>query len=158
MKAREERVPTMVPARLRKGTDWHDATILNLSANGLMFHCQEPYSRGHFLEIRRGRHVIVAQVMWSEAGKVGARTQDELEVFAIINDRPARRRSFGLAVDRRHERRPPSGERSRQQARMFEYAVAGLLAVTASVAAFTMVQQFFASPVSRIEAALASVR
>lgn len=159
MKPREERVPTMVPARLRTGAEWKDATILNLSAHGIIFRSCSSYPRGHFLEIRRGGHVIIAQVMWSDAGKVGARTQDELEVFAIINDRPAQRRSFGLAVDRRREkRRLPADERSRQQARAMEFALGGLFALSAAIATLTMVQQLFSDPVERIEAALASVR
>ncbi len=74
MKQREARQPVAVPARLRVATGWQDATILNMSTRGIMFRCTFPMERGHYLELRRGGHVIVAQVMWGRDGRYAAKT------------------------------------------------------------------------------------
>lgn len=91
MREREARHEVTVPARLRVDDGWQDAIILNLSTRGLMFRCTAPVQRGHFLELRRGGHVIVAQVMWSDGGKCGARAQGFLPIAELMFDKPAKR-------------------------------------------------------------------
>ncbi|WP_376741922.1 PilZ domain-containing protein [Sphingomicrobium flavum] len=160
MKVREERVPAMVPARLRDGGHWRDLTIMNLSAHGVMFKGLDNYPRGHFIEIRRGGHVIVAQVMWSDGGKVGARTQDELAVFDIINDRPTQRKCFGMAVvERRTAPRIVSDEeRSRMVAQAINYAAVVLIGLTGSLLVAGAVNGILSAPLDRVEAAMNSAR
>lgn len=160
MKLREERVPAMVPARLRDSGGWRDLTIMNLSAHGVMFKGLDNYPRGHFIEIRRGGHVIIAQVMWSDGGKVGARTQDELAVFDIINDRPACRKKFGMAVvERRHSPRLVSDEeRSRMVAQAINYAAVVLIGLAASLLAAGAVKGVLTDPLDQAQAAMTSVR
>lgn len=160
MKEREERVPAMVPARLREGTGWQDATIMNLSAHGVMFKSNGCYPRGHFLEIRRGGHVIVAQVMWSDGGKVGARTQDELAVFDIINDRPPPRTKFGMAVvERRTQPRMlPDEDRSRLIAQAINYATVLLIGIAGSALIAGSVTGALSKPLDAAQAAMSSGR
>lgn len=156
MKQREERVPTMVPARLRGNDGWQDATIVNLSERGLCFRAPKAMPRGHYLELRRGSHVIVAQIVWSAEGKCGARTQDKLPVFDIINDRPASRKKFGLAVvDRRrdHSRKP---QWQRQLGKRIEFIGVGLVGILIAVGIAQSVYSTLSAPLKAVEAALVS--
>nr|WP_260482151.1 hypothetical protein [Sphingomicrobium flavum] len=133
---------------------------MNLSAHGVMFKGLDNYPRGHFIEIRRGGHVIVAQVMWSDGGKVGARTQDELAVFDIINDRPTQRKCFGMAVvERRTAPRIVSDEeRSRMVAQAINYAAVVLIGLTGSLLVAGAVNGILSAPLDRVEAAMNSAR
>ena len=49
----------MIRARMRSGVSWHDVCILNLSRRGLGIQAAEPPQRGAYVEIRRGKHVIL---------------------------------------------------------------------------------------------------
>ena len=156
MKQREERVPAMVPARLRGSDGWQDATITNLSEHGLCFRAPTPIPRGHYLELRRGSHVIVARIVWSSEGKCGARTQDKLPVFDIINDRPAARKKFGLnVIERRRDRTRLPGWQQFARKKM-EYVVIGAVGALAAVGIGQAVYTTLSTPMAAIEAALVS--
>ena len=66
------------------GAAWSDVCIVNLSSRGAGLQCACPPVRGTYVEIRRGSHVLVGQVMWSAGHRFGVRTQDRLAVNAII--------------------------------------------------------------------------
>lgn len=156
MKQREARHPVAVPARLRLASGWTDATILNLSNRGLMFRSRERLERGHFLELRRGGHVIVAQVVWSEDGCHGARAQGVLPVADIVLDKAPPRGLLGLG-DRRAERRVPreAADTNRQRGRATQFFLAG---IGVTCAAFLLADTAFgvlAKPLDRVEMALA---
>jgi hypothetical protein len=160
VKAREERRKVMVKARMRNGASWHDVCIVNLSTRGLGIQAADPPARGSYLEICRGRHVIVARVMWSKGHRAGLKAQDSIFVDALVREaadpspdapkpapRIAERRRAPRTAQQRHER-------SRVAGRMFEFACIGLVAGGLAVAAFGAVEQALARPMSRIEAAL----
>ena len=134
MKSREPRKKVMIKARMRVGAAWRDAFILNLSSRGLMIRADEPPPHGSYLELRRGRHVIVARVMWTSDRHCGLRAQDELPTDAIIAEPDtSESRSIALNAERRAQPaarspHPTAHEHSRWRARGLEFvslAIAG---------------------------------
>lgn len=154
MKQREERVPAHVPARLRGKAGWTDATITNLSEHGLCFVSPGRHERGHYLELRRGSHVIVARVMWSSEGRCGALSQDALPVFDIINDRPAARRKFGLAVVERRQDRTRMPGWQRQLGQRMQFAVLGIVGLFIAIGIAQAVYSTLAVPFEAVRAAM----
>lgn len=147
---------------MRNGASWHDVCIVNLSKRGLGIQTADPPLRGTYLEICRGRHVIVARVMWSKGHRAGLKSQDSIFVDALINEpvdagagprgptpvQPAERRRAPRTDAQRHER-------SRIAGRAFEFACIALAAGALGVTAFGAVEEAFAAPLTKIEAALA---
>jgi len=71
---------------MRVGSAWNDVSIVDISSRGLALHAADPPPRGSYLEVRRGRHVIVARVVWAQQQKLGLRRQDPLAIDAIISE------------------------------------------------------------------------
>ncbi len=152
----------MLTARMRHGDQWSDANILNLSLSGLQLHTSSPPSRGTYVEIRRGEHVIVGRVMWSEATRFGVLAQDRLAIDALIVNAPRRRPAANDATGAIGERRAqPRSEglewrqvqhRSKGRSREF-LAVAAFGIVLASVT-FDVVAQALSKPLSMVSATL----
>lgn len=160
VKAREERRKVMVKARMRNGAYWHDVCIVNVSTRGLGVQAADPPLRGTYLEICRGRHVIVARVMWSKGHRAGLKSQDSIFVDALVNepvDAPARSIGCGRPVERRRVARrvQQRHDQSRLAGRAFEFACFVLMAGALGMTAFGAVEQALANPLSQIEAALA---
>lgn len=121
---------------MRVGASWSDTCILNMSSRGLMAQAAVALERGSYTEIRRGRHVIVARVVWSNGHRIGLRAQDCLPIDSIVADEAAPERP-GAKVERRATGRT-THEEHRYQAHAFEFAgmaVGGLLAAAFLVAA-----------------------
>lgn len=113
---------------MRVGAAWRNASLLDLSSRGLMIQASEPPPDGAYLELRRGRHIIVARVIWSRDRRCGLRAQDELPIDAIIAEPD---RSAGPLIvpgcERRAEPAARIGpatahERSRWRSRACEFA------------------------------------
>ena len=151
----------MIKARMRDGASWHDVCILNVSTRGLGIQAADPPARGAYLEIRRGRHVIVARVMWAKGHRAGLRAQDSIFIDALVNepvDSSARRggESSAPPVERRRTERPVQQrhDQSRLAGRAFEFMCLALLAGALGMTAFGAVEGALAKPLSTIEAAL----
>jgi hypothetical protein len=143
----------LVPARLRHGSSWSDACILNVSSRGLMIPTGRPISHGSRVEIRRGEHVIVARVVWRDGGRAGLRAEDRVPVQDIITlgQSPA----LQLAAEQGDRRKHPRPEgRNRLRGRAFEFAGVVLMAVVLTGAGLSMVDEAFARPFAVISAAL----
>lgn len=162
LKPREQRVRVALPARMRDHRGWHDIRILNISPQGLMAQSPVVLSRGNFLELRRGSHVIVARVVWSNGRQFGAHTRSRLTPEAIINEtgRPSARLPQTSSREMRWERRAsprPSNtahEQSRWRSRTFEFI--GIIALTALLGAFAYdaSTKAFARPMKSVDMAL----
>lgn len=157
MREREVRQPVSVPARLRVDSGWQDAVILNLSTKGLMFRCAAPVQRGHFLELRRGAHVIVAQVMWSEDGKCGAKAQGLIPIADLVLDRPSKRSKL-LPVERRAAPRTSAeqAETARRAGRAMELVLAGFGAICAAFFIADLAFGLLHAPLAEVESALSA--
>lgn len=85
VKAREPRQKVLIAARMRVGTAWVDARIENISSRGLLVRSRSAPEPGTYLEIRRAVYVIVGRAVWRRGDQFGVRTQDRLDIDAIIN-------------------------------------------------------------------------
>ena len=149
---RELRRRVVVPARLRHGSSWTDACILNVSSRGLMIHTGRPVERGTEVEIRRGDHVIVAKVVWREGGRAGLRSDDRVPIEDIVT--AGQSTALQLTAGGERRKQPRTEEQSRLHARAIEFAGVIALAITLAGPGFTMVQGAFARPLAAVEAAL----
>lgn len=157
LKPREPRISVVVPARLRMGSRWSDACILNVSSRGLMIHCAQPAERGSYVELRRDDQVIVGRVVWRSGSRLGLRAQDRVPVEAIVTAKAAQ--SLCWTTDGRpsvERRKTPRGnpDRSRLQARAMQFASVVIVGAMLSVAVGSMVAQALADPLARVRTAL----
>ena len=159
MKTREERQKVMIEARMRSGVSWHDVCILNLSVHGVGIQTPEPPARGTYVEIRRGRQLIVARVAWAKGHRAGLRSLEAIFISAIVNDAgsaAAPREIGGVAIERRAAPRTAlqRHDSSRVMGRAMEFACFGLVAAALALTAFGSVERALANPLSQISAAL----
>jgi len=126
---------------MRCGADWGDVLIHNMSSRGLLATADMPCPRGTVIEIRRIHHVIVGRVVWQSGAYFGVRTQDRIDIDGIVAAKPPLHKPVRGSDDRRVSEREPSPspaaiadreERSRQFARVFQFAV--MIAVVGTVA------------------------
>lgn len=152
-KPRELRRRVVVPARLRHGSSWSDACILNVSSRGLMIHTGRPVVRGTEVELRRGDSVILARVVWRDGGRAGLRSDDRVPIEDIVT----LGQSPALRVTTTGERReqPRTDDRSRVQGRAIEFVGVLVIAASLALAGFTMVAAAFARPLAAVTTALA---
>lgn len=153
---RELRRRVMIPARLRNGAQWTDACILNISSRGLLVHSPRGVPQGSTVELRRGEHVIVAQVVWRDGLRIGLQAEDRLPMDEIISlDRAATLQlTAGVAQgERRKQRRSPAME-ARLRGRAMEFISVGVIAASLAVTIWSMVEQALARPMAAVAAAL----
>jgi hypothetical protein len=155
--AREPRQATATPARLNSNGRWQDVCIRNISSRGMMIEAQNPPARGHYLEVRRGAHVIVGRVVWSTGYWVGVVTQDELEVAAVLADAkvPARAVKRSELVERRRApRHDDRHERSRTVGRAIEYGSFLALGAAAAMLAMDVAGAALREPLRQAQSAM----
>jgi hypothetical protein len=157
-KAREPRQTTATPARLNSDGRWQDVCIRNISSRGMMVEVQHAPPRGHYLEVRRGAHVIVGRVIWSTGYQVGIISQDRIEVAAVLADAklpPRRRKHDGAIVERR---RAPRGderhERSRTAGRLIEYGSVLAVAAIGALLVTDMARSALERPLEQVQSVL----
>jgi hypothetical protein len=160
MKPREPRKKVMIKARMRVGAAWQDACILDMSSRGLMIQASDPPPGGSYLELRRGRHVIVARVVWSRDRRAGLRSQDPLPTEAIIAEPDqSAGRPIAPGVERRAEPaarivRSTDHEHSRWRSRAWEFASLAVVGGVLATFAFDAVASALERPMTAVEGAL----
>ena len=150
----------MLNARMRIGAAWRDARILDLSSRGLSIQASEKLRDGSYVEIRRGRHVIIARVMWTNDRRCGLYTQDLLPTDALIAEPDT---SVGAPFLPNHERRANRAprprdfthERNRWRSRWFEFTLVVVLGGACGTFAYQAVSDALSHPLSKVELALA---
>lgn len=149
----------MIQARMRADASWSDVCILNLSSRGLLVRAPDAPSRGSYLEIRRGPYVIVARVVWSNADRFGARTQEVIPADGLIHqpDRDLPKMlPDGQFVERRATARSTrqKHEDSRWQSRSMEFAAIALLGAVGAMLSQGAMEELLARPLATVETAL----
>jgi hypothetical protein len=153
----------MITARLRHGDAWSDANILNISSRGLLFHAATPPSRGTYVEVRRGAHVIIGRVIWAKANRFGVRAQDRLAVDSLIANGSPNRQSANDAADAPVERRARSRSdslewryvQSSTKGRALQFACVAGLGFLLAACAFEAVVETLSQPLSIVSTQLA---
>ena len=161
-RSREDRRRVVLASRMRWGGRWLDARMLNLSSRGLGLSSTAPPDPGTYVEIRRGRHVIVARVVWADGLRFGVHTQDPIPIDGLIRDPDSDQPGTAEAesehkIERRRTTRPAAviqHEHSRIVGRMIEFAFLGGLAASAALMAFYLVKGAVGGPLSEVQKAL----
>jgi hypothetical protein len=142
---------------MRVNSSWSDACILNISSRGLMIQVGRGAPNADMVELRRGRHVIVARVVWRDGSRAGLHCDDRLPVeeILLLSQAPALQLTApqGAVVERRQQQRG-AHERSRVRGRLFEFASVAVIGCGLAVTLFTMVEEALAKPMVAIRAAL----
>ena len=162
LKPREPRQKVLIKARMRTASAWNDACILNISSHGLLLQAAVPPPRGSYIEVHRGRHIIIARVAWSKHHRLGVRTQDRLAIANIIDQpdcaaAPTAATAAQGIPDRRSTRRAPdrTHEHSRWRSRAIQFSFVAVFGASAATIAFQAVELAFAGALAQVGAALA---
>jgi hypothetical protein len=157
LRPRELRRRVLVRARVRSGSDWGDACILNISSRGMLIHSARPVTEGSIVEILRGDQLIIARVMWSEAGRSGIRSDERLPVEDILSLEHSRSlqliASNGVFHDRRREGRGLARE-SRLHGRAIEFVAFGAIAASLAFGLWAMAERALSGPLAKVSTAL----
>lgn len=164
MRPRERRIKVVLNGRMRLGVRWCDVSIRNISSRGLLVQAEAAPERGSYVEIRRGAHVIVARVAWSQGLQFGVQTQERLDVASIMAEPDLSKVNYKAALvanpayERRSASRPAdtaqAAERSRLRARAWEWASICLAGAIAASFAFDAVSAALAPPLEAVIAEL----
>lgn len=151
VRPREPRRKVQIDAHMRVSAAWAPISILNISPHGLLLKSFSAPAPGTYAEVRRGQHVVVARVAWSDGHHFGVSTQDPLSVDQLV-DRPDLACGCGSAA-------APAGEvpiaarsgevladRSRTVSRRLEFAFAALVALGGAAAAGGLVHHTLGQP------------
>lgn len=156
VKPRESRRSVMISARLRHGTAWSDARILNISSRGLLVRAQQSPRRGSYVELYKGQHRIIARVVWTQDERFGVHTQDWLPVDSItmgIEPPPAAAPAAGSVERRLRSREATAAERheqSRRRSRAIEFLCIAAVGVAVAAFAFDAIGQTLARPLAEV--------
>jgi hypothetical protein len=153
---RELRRRVVLPARVRLGSAWSDACILNISSRGMMIQASRGAPQGSIVELERGDQIILARVIWRDGARAGLQVDDQLLVENILSlsRAPGLQLTAADALLLERRKHPRTHDVSRLRARTMEFVVIALVAVALSAAALSMVQHAFTQPLAAIEAAL----
>jgi hypothetical protein len=156
-KTREERLRVMLPARIRSGSGWSDACILNISSRGLLVYSNMNAKPGSFIELRRGGQLVIARVVWRKNQRIGLCSPDPVHVQDIISSETAaaavvQGRGASRAIERR--RVPRGDERSRERARAIEFLATVLIGTALAGAAAVSMHRALAAPLAHVRTAL----
>lgn len=156
----------MLAARVRLGDAWSDGSILNISSRGLLLYAAKSPSRGTYIEIRRGAHVIVGRVIWTKADRFGVFAQDRLAIDSLIanasTNGPPAGGTGGAPVERRSQ---PRSERlewryveSRDKGRGLQFAFIAGLGFLLAACAYDTVMETLSQPLSTVSRQLTQSR
>ena len=162
---REARRQVLIPCRMKSVRGWGDACIHNISSRGMMVACDDPLIAGEYVDIRRGRQVVIGRVIWRRDRFSGIRTQDVISADALVNEprfegRPVQRTGDG---DRRSSTRSRMiseidaarrMERSRSASKAMQFGALCAFGLVAAVAIAMQLAHLFVAPTARIDRAL----
>ncbi|MEZ0244876.1 MAG: PilZ domain-containing protein [Sphingomonas sp.] len=156
MQARELRQKVVFNARMRLGRNWSDVVIRDLSSHGLLLTSQAPPPPGSYLEICGPATSLVARTIWVKDGRFGVRTQDRIDVNAMLAGGRMRAHDPASVVVRPVRAPAPqqSYQRSRHRASAFEYAAAILVILAAAATVGILLNNVFAAPIRAVVSAL----
>lgn len=162
MKKRADRRKVLLRVRMSVGGSWVDACIVNVSSRGLGLQTSRPPPRGTYVEIHKGRQVIVARVIWANGHKFGVCAQDsiDLELIAAV-DLPGARRSTNRSTQATLPNWKPlpkrfdvKADRSRAFSRIMEFAALGVAITFAAAFLFQALQGALVEPFERVLSAV----
>lgn len=167
MKPREPRRKVLIRARMRLDGCWRDVRIKDISSRGLLLEAPAAPQRGTYLEVFRGKHVIVARVVWSSDTRFGVLAQDRMNVDAIISEPDLSQHARAVdpatqqLAERRSSSRPTADQiaqratRNKHRSAAMQFAFTVALGASFAVTLFGIVEETLAKPVKTISEQLA---
>lgn len=140
---------------------WSDVTIRNISRRGFQISTSQPVKPGAYIELRRAHYTIVARIAWTADGKVGARSQDVIDVSGLLAVSIGKSPGDGgqaspPASPHTHERRStPRHDVSRQRSSRLQFAAMIATVVAAAVMIASDMGTVLAQPLAAAKSALA---
>lgn len=158
--SRELRRRVLLRARVRSGSAWSDASILNVSSRGLLINSAtaiRPPSAGT-IEIRHANHVIVAEIVWSSGTRLGLRTENRVPVDEILAIGNAAAHQVTAKQWPHAERRKLSRghDDSRLRGRAFEFIGIAIVAASLGILVASLVQQVLGLPMAAVDRGFAT--
>lgn len=165
-KCREARRQVLIPCRVKSQRGWGDACIHNISSRGMMIACDDALVPGEYVDLRRGRQVVIGRVIWRRDRFSGIRTQDLISADVLVNEPRLEGRPVQQAGD--EDRRDPRQrmkseieaarrmERSRAISSAMQFGALGLFGLVAAVTIALQVGHVLAAPAQQITQALAT--
>lgn len=165
-KAHGVRHPVMIPARMRMGSSWIGVVIHNLSCDGALLAADEAPDRGTYVEICRGRQIIIGRVVWQKDCYFGIKSRDKIDITNIINEprlaaRPQSQDHPEASFERRANPRFESDaritsrlENSRRWSAAFQFGVFLVLALIAAGFVATEVYNVLSRPFLEVKSHL----
>jgi hypothetical protein len=163
MKAREARRKVVVPARLNAGPKWVDAVILNVSSRGMLVRSDSAVEVGTYIDIRRGRQVIIGRAVWINGNQFGVRTQDRIDIEALLGELSRPSSADGPRPERRTDPQRSAAptmtaaqkaDRNRHLGALFQYALIAVVALTAAGFAASTVHDLLSTSMGAVTAHL----
>ena len=158
VKARAPRQKMLVRARLKAADGWHDACIVDVSRRGAGLQAAKPPPRGSYVEIRRGTHVIIAQVVWRSGHRFGVCAQDDVVIDPVRSNQPTcpTDRATGRPFERRRAPRSTQErvDSSRLLGRRMQTLAAAMAGIGFALIAVEGAYRALAFPLGQISAAL----
>jgi hypothetical protein len=160
MKSREPRVRCVITARMRFNGSWSDVCVHNISSRGMLIQAGAAAARGSYIEVRRGQHVIVGRVAWSKGHRLGVRTQERLDIGAILREPDASKVNYEARIrsqpsfDRRSVYRLAKAEagwkaeQSRFRSRALEFACVAAMSAFAALMIFDTATESLRQPLN----------
>jgi hypothetical protein len=146
---------------------WKDVCVRNISSRGMLIQAASAPPRGTYVEVCRGRHLIVARVAWSREHRFGIQTQERLNLDAVLKEPDLSSVDYTerLKAQPTYERRSTPrqsqaelrwrAERSRFFSKALEFACVGAMGASAALLMFDTVSGVLLKPVAAMTAALA---
>lgn len=159
LKPREPRRKVLITARMKVGASWADACILNVSTCGMLVQSGTVPDRGNYLEIRRGQHVVIARVVWSNQQRFGVRTQDPVcaeELLGETDNSSTTADRAPIGFERRTSRRPVAArhEAGRRRGRALEFASLAVFGAASAFLVFATVNELLSRPLRALHSSL----
>jgi hypothetical protein len=148
---------------MRANNGWRDVTIGNVSSRGLMIRGISLPPRGTFVEVRHRSVCVVGRIVWSHGARCGIRTQDVVDIAALLSQSPIQPRK--AEVERRQAPRPRAkatrpysatraSETNRRFARIFDWTVVAAGGALAAAAAASAASSALSEPMDQVHIAL----
>lgn len=159
-KRRETRLAVNLICRIHQADGWHDVRVRNISCRGIGALSATPPSIGQYAELRRGSAVIIARVVWQHGNSFGLRTQDKIDIPALLGQSGAAKEGpfEPTSTERRRQPREDSlvnaAEQNRHRSSMLQYAVLGMASLAAALFASSVVRDIFSTPLIAVTRAL----
>jgi hypothetical protein len=162
MKSREPRLTCVIKARMRLDGTWKDVCIRNISSRGMLIQAASELPRGTYVEVYRGRHVIVARVAWSKDHRFGIYTQERLNIDAVLQEPDLSGVNYKEAsttqrsYERRERARPSDAdlrwraERSTFASKALEFACIVMVGASGAAVAFDVVADTLTKPMAAV--------